>query len=235
MTSPQESRSILVDPATLPNRLFLCNEDRESLAGTAALDYIRHGEAQGFHKGVSVAGRRLWYALGQRTPTTLAMNSLVNSTAIAALCKPAIHFTHNFNVFHFDNEQASATCYAMNSSLTQLIINTEGVVNYGGGVLRIAMYDNANTRILDPRLVPDFDESIFRSTQWDVLSPSPERKAIDSVVFDALGLTEGERAGVHEAVSDLVRTRIDKAKSLRKGGGVAGARGGGGRFPLSRE
>lgn len=216
MTSPQESRSILVDPATLPYRLFLCNEDRESLAGTAALDYIRDGEAMGFHKGVSVQGRRLWYALGQRTPTNLAMNSLVFSTAMAVLCNPSIHFTHNFNVFTIDDEQAAATCYAMSSSLTQLIINTEGVVNYGGGVLRIAMYDNANTRILDPSLVPEFDEGIFRSAQWDVMDPSAERREIDGAVFDALGLTEGERAGVYEAVSDLVGKRLAKAKSLRR-------------------
>ena len=135
------------------------------------------------------------------------------------MCSNSIHFTHNFNVFHCDDQLAAKVCYAMNSTLTQLIINTEGVVNYGGGVLRVAAYDNANTRILDPSLVPEFDGGLFRSTDWDVLNSSPERRAIDGVVFDALGLTEGERDGVCEAVRDLVTRRLEKARSARKGGG----------------
>jgi hypothetical protein len=34
------------------------------------------------------------------------------------------------------------------------------------------------------------------------------------VVFDALGLTQGEREAVYEAVVELVRKRLEKAGSL---------------------
>ena len=65
MTSPQESRSIAVDPDKLPMRLFMCHQDKEALADAAALDYIRWGEAQGYHARTSVKSRRRWYDLGE--------------------------------------------------------------------------------------------------------------------------------------------------------------------------
>ena len=49
---------------------------------------------------------------------------------------------------------------------------------------------------------------------WDVLNPSPERWQLDGMVFDALGLTAGERNAVHEGVFELVSNRQKRAKSL---------------------
>ena len=47
--SPRECKSILVDPSQLQFKLFMCHADKAALAGTAALEYIRWGESQGFH------------------------------------------------------------------------------------------------------------------------------------------------------------------------------------------
>ena len=46
--------------------------------------------------------------------------------------------------------------------------------------------------------------------------PLPDRRAIDDVVFDALGLDEEERKDVYRAVCRLVWDRISKAKSQKK-------------------
>ena len=43
----------------------------------------------------------------------------------------------------------------------------------------------------------------------------PDRRALDEVVFDVLGLTGGEREAVYEAVVALVRARLEKAQSLK--------------------
>ncbi|MCS7159457.1 MAG: hypothetical protein RMJ19_03205 [Gemmatales bacterium] len=40
----------------------------------------------------------------------------------------------------------------------------------------------------------------------------PDRRTLDDVVFDVLGLTVGEREAVYEAVINLVRTCLEKAK-----------------------
>ena len=50
---------------------------------------------------------------------------------------------------------------------------------------------------------------------WDVLTPSPERRLIDDAVFDMLGLTQGERDGVYEGVTELVENRLRRARSVR--------------------
>jgi len=42
-----------------------------------------------------------------------------------------------------------------------------------------------------------------------------ERKEIDSIVADLLGLTRGERDAVYEGVVGLVESRMNKAGSLR--------------------
>ncbi len=218
MTSPQESRSILVDPETLPCRLFLCNEDREALAGTAALDYIRWGEAQGFHKRASVASRRLWYGLGERRPAHLLHNRRVDKTSRTFLNANSVFGGDTLYELTCQDENVAGLCVVMNSSLFQLFMNTLGRSNFGAGVLEAEVYEIESMPVLLAEL-PEIERSIFRSTDWDVLDPSPERRAIDGVVFDALGLTEGERDGVCEAVRDLVTRRLEKARSARKGGG----------------
>ena len=44
--------------------------------------------------------------------------------------------------------------------------------------------------------------------------PLPDRKALDDIVFDVLGLTKQERKEVYWAVCELVKNRLEKAKSL---------------------
>lgn len=45
-------------------------------------------------------------------------------------------------------------------------------------------------------------------------NPLPDRKKLDDIVFDELGLTAEERKEVYWAVAELVKARIDKAKSV---------------------
>jgi len=42
----------------------------------------------------------------------------------------------------------------------------------------------------------------------------PDRKALDDIVFDILGLTEDERNEVYWSVCELVNNRLDKARSV---------------------
>ena len=43
----------------------------------------------------------------------------------------------------------------------------------------------------------------------------PDRRALDAIIFDVLGLTQGERDGVYEGVVNLVEARLRKARSLK--------------------
>jgi hypothetical protein len=56
------------------------------------------------------------------------------------------------------------------------------------------------------RLEPDVSAEIAQ----------PDRRALDNIIFDALGLTQGERDAVYEAVIRLVEARLKKAESLNR-------------------
>ena len=45
-------------------------------------------------------------------------------------------------------------------------------------------------------------------------NPLPDRKALDDIVFDILGLTQDERNEVYWAVCDLAKNRLEKARSV---------------------
>jgi len=45
-------------------------------------------------------------------------------------------------------------------------------------------------------------------------NPLPDRKALDDLIFDALGLTEEERKEVYWSVAELVKNRLEKARSV---------------------
>ena len=215
MTTPQESRRIAVDPATLPKRLFMCHEDKDELAGTGALAYIQLGEAQGYHKRTSVKSRRRWYDLGERDNVFLGMNKLVDTTARTFLVSNGAYFTDNFQVMTLGSAARPARlCVALNSTVFQLMINTEARSNFGQGVLEIQTYETANDSIVNPSLLPEPFESAFNAADWDVLTPSAARRQIDNLVFDALGLTADERDAVYEGVTELVLNRKRRAGSV---------------------
>ena len=215
MTSPQESRRIAVNPANLRHQLFMCHEDRENLEGTGALAYIEWGEEQGYHQGRSVASRRRWYDLGERDNVYIGMNKLVDTTARAFLALDGSYFTDNFQIIYLvDDIYPVQLCVALNSTIFQLMINTEARSNFGQGVLEIQTYETANISIANPALLQELDVTIFSATDWDVLTPSPARREIDGLVYDALGLTAGERDAVYEGVTELVENRKRKAGSV---------------------
>ena len=47
MTSPKEARILAVESYQLPKMLFVCHQEKRDLVGTAALEYILWGEAEG--------------------------------------------------------------------------------------------------------------------------------------------------------------------------------------------
>ena len=213
MTSPQESRGISIDPSQLPRRLFMCHRDKAELTGTRALSYIEWGESQEYHRVRSVSSRLRWYDLGSRDGVPLGMNNLVGSTAYTYLATPGVLFTHNFQVFQPVGKPENL-CAAMNSMPFQLVVGTQGIVNYGGGVLRVEVYETKNLRIVNPALLGRIDDSSLSGLEWDVMNPSNARRQLDDLVYDALGLTAGERDAVYAGVRELVENRKRKAGSV---------------------
>ncbi len=213
--SPRECKSIRVDPNELQFKLFMCHADRAALAGTAALDYIKWGETQGFHQRPSCRSRARWWDLGKRQIPSLTFNYLISSTARTLYAPDGCYASDNFQEVHTDLDLPLPLCASLNSSLFQLMVNMAGRSNFGGGLLKIQTYEVSELLCLDPKVFAFEDEAIFASTAWEMLEPSDDRRALDTIVFDALDLTQGERDGVYEAIVRLVESRLRKARSLK--------------------
>ena len=80
--------------------------------------------------------------------------------------------------------------------------------------MKLELYEFEGLTLPNPDLLAEIDTTIFASTNWDVLTPSAERRKIDDEVFEALGLSTGEQEAVYEGVTELVRNRKTKAKSV---------------------
>ncbi len=214
MTTPQESRRIAVNPAALPRRLFMCHRDKADLAGAGALAYIEWGEQQGYHRRRSVASRRRWYDLGERSEPELAINRRIDTTSRTFSVKGSVFVGDT--LYEINTADATAVCVALNSTWGQLLVNIEGRANFGAGVLEIEVYETANLAIVNPQLLPELDAAVFNATDWDVLTPSAARRHIDAAVYEALGLTAEEREAAHAGVAELVGNRKRRAGSVRR-------------------
>ncbi len=212
MTSPGESGSIVVDVGQLPCKIFMCHEQKEDLAGTAALEYVKWGESVGFHLRPSTSSRKPWYGLGRDLSSKLGFGCRADTTSFTMLALEGLIFDKAF--YRIDSKTVSLVklCTALNSTLIQLMMNVEGRANLGGGLLEIEVYETKNLHV--PVSLPHIDETTFESINWDVLAPSSERKLIDDAVFDVLGLTQGERDAVYEGVTELVENRRRRARSV---------------------
>jgi len=144
------------------------------------------------------------------------------------------------------SKQKTVTSYALNSTFAHLIVELWGRVNLGEGALDNMTYEAATMVTLEPsgfivkneyatsclqsKLEKVFEklcgrpiESVF--SELGANSPSevsldkvkPDRRELDKIIMgDILGLSDDEQLEVYRAVVDLVKSRIEKAKSFGK-------------------
>ena len=130
-------------------------------------------------------------------------------------------------------EQILPLVINLNSTFSILQREIYGITSLGGGGLKFNMYDILFFQIVKLQLLKNYDRYInefITRKQNNILTefgfdpsrpirqqepnPLPDRKALDDVIFDALGLTEEERKEVYWAVAELVKQRLEKARSV---------------------
>jgi hypothetical protein len=210
--SPRECRSILIKPEDLRYKIFMCHRDKSELKDTAALEYIRWGETQGYHERPSCKGRPRWWDVGVRRVPPIVSPSSVSDLYRAFLNQIGVFIDKRLYEIHPLNNLVNQLAVSLNSTMTTLFLELGSRTGLGEGLLDMTVYEVANCLVLHPSLVqatPLFDrptQSIFDEVH------QPDRRALDEVVFDVLGLTAGEREAVYEAVVNLVRARAGEGQ-----------------------
>ena len=148
MTSPTESRSLIVDPATLPYKIFMCHRERKDLQGTGALAYIEWAERNHhWHTRPSTRNRRQWYDLGERQPPPIAVNRITDERTRAFRSDGETYYGNTLYEVHCADDAANALAGDLNEEFAQVQYNIEGRANFGGGALELTREELAQVQI----------------------------------------------------------------------------------------
>jgi hypothetical protein len=95
----------------------------------------------------------------------------------------------------------------------------------GDGLLELVVYEveelptiNIDIKFeLNSRTIHDIFTELGFDRERPIRSqqprPLPDRAALDRIIFDEIGLTAAERREVYWSVAEMVKDRLDKAKS----------------------
>ena len=211
--SPRECKSILIDPSQLKFKLFMCGKDKADLAGTTALEYIEWGESQEFHKGSTCQNRRRWWSGSVETGNSIFVKEANDTSAV-------FYNPDDYLVdcrLYYANLPTDIFLF-LNSAIGVMFFELYNRAGLGEGARSMMVSDYEQVPIL---VNANINEEAAVLEQISSLSPrkyvnfESEWLALDTQIFDALNLTQGERDGVYEAVVGLVEARLQKAQSLR--------------------
>jgi hypothetical protein len=210
--SPRDCSRIWLEPSEgLGWYIFVCHKERDELQGTRALEYIKYGEAQGLDQRPTLRGRARWWDLGPRSGAHVHCNYLVDRVMRFYASASRFLTSDNFQEIRTSVEP-QAMAAACNSTICQLSANVLGRSNFGGGLLKLQTFEVKDLWIPDPTLLGEQARRLTKHAGLLHLD-DPQRHALDSMVFDMLGLTTGERDAVYEAVQGLVSARLSKARN----------------------
>ena len=241
ITSTEEIERLVVLSKHATKWVFVCPLPLEELIrqgykGAAA--YIQWGAKQVTKKGArhtveevhwprvpSVKGNRPeWHCISLKEPGDFIVPLLIRERFFFSANPDGLPDTNMF--FHgrfLDRKKVQIGVSIINSTLVYLLLeilgrhNIEGRFNIYGPELRNLPIPNPELFDSDThKKVVDSFEKLAERSVMKILEEihQPDRRALDDVVFDVLGLTAGEREAVYKAVIELVRTRLEKARSV---------------------
>jgi hypothetical protein len=228
--SPKESQSIIIDPAKLQYKIFICNKSKAELKKEGdinSLHYIEWGEKQKTAQNIkwtevpSVQGRKYWWSIETNEVSDILWPKAFNDRF------PLIK-NNNFLVadrlYEITLNQKSLTdnaIYVLNSTVQYLFIEINGRINLGEGALDNMTYEAEKCESLNPqkiKLKKTFDKfrerntlSIFEEVK------QRDRKELDTAVLEALGLDPKEYLPrIYEGLTEIVKERLELPKMRKK-------------------
>ncbi|MCY7346429.1 MAG: hypothetical protein LH614_09450, partial [Pyrinomonadaceae bacterium] len=236
--SPRECKTITIKPEELENRVLIVRKDREKLKDKKILTHIEKSEKVGLNKRPTLKARENWFNLGERKFGDAAWIYVINDRYITFENKePKVYLDCELFDIYFNDKATSRGYLAyLNSSIIALFSEIGGRTGLGQGALKTQVYEVQKFFVPKPELLSEeklkslenaLDKMLTRqigSILEELGANLPEevsfekvkadRLELDKIVLrDILGLNETEHLEVYRAVVDLVKSRLEKAKS----------------------
>ncbi|MCW5933936.1 MAG: N-6 DNA methylase [Fimbriimonadia bacterium] len=204
--------------------------------------YIQWGESQGYQDRSSCSGRQRWWDLGARFAAKVNCNYLIDDRMRFYYSSIGVFVSDNFQELRGIEENDAAICSVPITQIfcelggrtpfgggllkvqtyeveNIFLLNSDTLSPSQQTTLLSAFESMANRDIQNifeelglPR--PNRDYGNIDPADVSLDRVLPDRRALDTVVFEALGLTEAEQLEVYRAVVALVKGRLVKARSV---------------------
>ncbi|RKZ30629.1 hypothetical protein DRQ36_04865 [bacterium] len=239
--SLKEVETYRVDKTKLKYKVIICHKEKSKIKSKNLKEYIKWGEEKGFSKRPTCATRSPWYSIGNDWEyAPLIFPAKVGERMPVMLNEGIFEDKKLYGVIPKSTEDTPIVGALLNSTLTRFL--TEFTCRQLTGAQAIADIDVAVVSVLPipvlkkikanqkkqllvfyERLLDTSCESIFKelgASSPDEVSldkVKPDRRELDKIIMgDILGLTDDEQLEVYRAVIDLVKSRLDKANSVKK-------------------
>jgi type I restriction enzyme M protein len=221
---PRNNNFLELLPKHLDRFFFTVDEDKAMLKGTGALSYIKHGEQLKIHMGSTYKNKVLWYKFKAREAADLILPCGIGDRIYCSLNKAQAISSNSFTEIRLNDEKYSEAIWAFfNSALGWLLMELHGRSSMGGGMLKVDPTDIRKMQVIAPKhfkksILPRLKDLLKRPVgPVEEESVAQDRRMIDDYILGSvLGLSPQEQEEVREAVKDLVKTRLQKAQSLKK-------------------
>lgn len=237
--SPQSYSKILIN--NLKHLVYITKE-RIPTKNDNIMGYLKWGEDGGFNTSETCKKREIWYLQPKVPPSHIIIPKSRFDSFRVFYSPVKIYYTDSFNGvlgFFGEKEYAKITAAILNSTMYYLILELYSRTVLGQGATSLMRYEmekipminykKISNKILQ-RLENTFNEickrdieSVFEeigassSDEVSLDKVKPDRRELDKIVMgEILGLSEEEQLEVYRAVIDLVKSRIEKAKSVKR-------------------
>lgn len=192
--------------------------------------YLKFGEKEKLPKSRTLRAKKNWWYIPIRPPADLIAPCGYGERVWCGLNEVRAITSNSYTEIRLGSKKhLSSIFFTLNHPIGWLFLEILGRASLGGGLLKVDPIEYRQIWIvqIEKELFIPFErevQNIFLECGIDPKSeipiaeqdpqPLPDRKALDDIVFDALGLTEEERKEVYRAVCQLVWDRTSKAKSV---------------------
>jgi hypothetical protein len=187
--SPREIRTLRVRLEDLSHLLFMPpKEVREGIRARNlkplkqypnALAYIRWGERQGYHQRPTCKSRNPWWDVGEWAYPTLFWSDAYNYRYPVAINSGAIYGDKRFFFIYLPQNCFLPAIY-LNSTITPLFIELQGIANLGEGAIYTNVYWLQGYPVLTD--IPDLPRTIFAT--FHCLCERPVRSIFEELGFE---------------------------------------------------
>lgn len=220
----------------------MVHKNKKELKGTNIIKYINWGEKKGFDKRPTCANRgERWYDIGKRIPGQCFWMMTISERYTTNFNSSNVYADARlYDIYCKDN--AELVCGYLNSTLANFLIEIlSRSYGGGGGPIDVKVYEvlilpiinlaklSKNQEVKANKIFNEFSKRTI-STIFSEIGANlpdevsldkvkPDRRELDKIIMgDILGLTDEEQLEVYRAIVDLVKSRLDKAKSFGKKG-----------------